>query len=483
MQVIDEAQAKNVTINAKVRKGHTWNPPDEVYPIVLGWGVEVSAPGLFFYDSNAVDAGDAAVIDVASVSKNDTVGYASIVGAAASVVTIGPDEFGNTPTDPTTIQVAAGNTLYIANASVNGSAEIKIGLTEFSTDTTAITVAGGGGLVLGQDKSAAVTGTVTIGNAGDNELTDGWNGIVCGTGNKTGCTITDATLKGGTSSVVIEGQENCDIDAEDFASITLNSHPVIGIPPNDAGFEQCPDKPDVEQGSNINGNNGAAVLLNGFASVTFNNGTVQCIAGDAFDLFATKAGTPTLTLNSTTIQNTEYGVNAFAGTATISSSTIWYNYNGVQQGTDGTNVSSIDLSSGGDGGTTTVVCSNSYESTEGGDLPGVSVLNSTANSLNAANVTWDTSGPDLFSCDATMADCTCEISSCTLDTSDGGVDGMDAVYTSSGTINTTGNALSSADCTAPARSGGCGVCPPLDPVCCQLGPKEFICEPIGLCND
>ncbi len=462
MTLIDEARAQNVTIKAVVRNGSTWNSPDEVYPIVLGWGAELSAPGIFFSDPND---GGSEIIDIDNFSANDTVGYASIVGTAGKVVTIGPDELMDQTLDTSMIQVEAGNTLYIANAEVNGSYETDARFNYSSTRTTAITVTGGGSLVFGQDQSASVTGTVTIGNALNDLTSDGWKGVVCGVANGKGCTISDAILKGGTSSVVIQGQVDSDIDAEDYAVISLSSHPVIGIPPASAGFQQCPEnfngssygKPDVSASpGGLDGAHGAAVLLHGLVSMTFNNGIVQCISGDAFDLTATKNGTPTLTIDNTTIQNTEYGVNAAAGTATVTSSTIWYNYNGVQQGTDGTNISTIDLSSGGDGGLTTVVCSNSYESVGGqGVVPGVSVLNSTSKSLNAQNVDWDTSGPDLFSCDATMVDCACDISGCTLDVSQGGIDGMDAVQTSSGVVDTSGNGQSPADCTVPG-GGGCG---------------------------
>ncbi len=76
MKIIDNAQARDVTINAAVRKGNTWNPAGEVYPIVLGWGAKLSAPGVYFYDANK----NAEIIDVAAFSKSDTIGYASLVG-------------------------------------------------------------------------------------------------------------------------------------------------------------------------------------------------------------------------------------------------------------------------------------------------------------------------------------------------------------------------------------------------------------------
>jgi len=255
---------------------------------------------------------------------------------------------------------------------------------------------------------------------------------------------------------------------------------VVGLGPADAGFLQCtmPDgtgtetaKPDCQSNET-----GAAILLNGAVSMTFNNGTVQCISADAFQLNTSpnNKGNPTLTLVNTTIQNTEFGVLANAGAATISNSNIQYNYKGVEQGTDGTNVSAIDLSSGGDGGTTSVVCSNSYESVRGRSSSGASVINDTANSLNAQNVVWDTSVPDQFSCGSSnFATCTCESSSCTVDVDDAGYDGLDAVYISTGTVDTSGNQLTSLDCSAPARGGGgCGImiCPF---GCC--GPNEC-CE-------
>jgi len=144
---------------------------------------------------------------------------------------------------------------------------------------------------------------------------------------------------------VIEGQAYQDIDAEDFADIVLTSYPVIGLAPADAGFLQCTisngsgtstAKPDCQSNES-----GAAILLNGSASVTFNNGTVQCISADAFLLNTSPIGNgnPKLTLIDATIQNTEFGVQANAGSATITNSNIQYNYKGVEQGTDGTNVS------------------------------------------------------------------------------------------------------------------------------------------------
>jgi hypothetical protein len=137
---------------------------------------------------------------------------------------------------------------------VNGSAAYK---------TTAITVTAQGSLTLGQDHSGRVTGTVQIGNGLNASATNGWNGIACTSVNPFGCTISDADLTG-QSSVIIEGQENDDISAGDFAFISLTSAPVIGLSPAAAGFLQCPGKPD-----------GTGVDLGGSAMLLFSHGTVQ----------------------------------------------------------------------------------------------------------------------------------------------------------------------------------------------------------------
>ena len=462
MRLIDSAQAANVTLVATVGgKGGDWAPANEVYPIALGWGVELSAPGVYFTDVG----GGAAVFDVKAYSASDTVGYASIVGAAGNPVSIGFDSLGNQTTDASAIAVEDGQSLHLALAAVNGSAAKK---------SAAITVKAGAALQLGEDQAGAVTGTVTIGNDLADSKTDGFNGIVCTTAAGAGCTVGDATLKNA-SSVVIEGQEGVDIDAEDGAMITLTSAPTVGIAPSASGFGNCASKPDSSVSKT------AAILLNGSATMTFSNGAVQCISGDGFRLRAADAlaNTPTLTVDRTTIQNTEYAIDATAGSATVESSTIQYNYNGVQQGTDGTNIATVDLSGGGPG-TNTVVCCNSAESIYGvggqNGTPAVCVLNETTTTLNASDVNWDTNDaispppdePDLFSCNATLLTCSCENTDMICTNGDG-VDGMDAVTTSTGGITQTGAGFSAADCSVTSGGQACGgglpACPPGD--CCN----------------
>ena len=78
--------------------------------------------------------------------------------------------------------------------------------------------------------------------------------------------------------------------------------------------------------------------------MSINTGTVECSSADGFDLLPSMSTTaPSLTLTNVTIQNTENAIVASAGTATITTSNIWFNHNGVTQLASGT----IDLSGGG----------------------------------------------------------------------------------------------------------------------------------------
>jgi len=117
-----------------------------------------------------------------------------------------------------------------------------------------------------------------------------------------------------------------------------------------------------------------------------------------------------------------------------------------------------------------VVCSSSSEANpiERAQLPypAMAVLNTTSATLNASNVSWDTPGPDHFRCDSTGTACTCQITSCTKP---GGVDGMDAVDLSTGTITTNGHELSNADCTPPPPCGSANPCPSGQLCCVDSG--------------
>ncbi len=473
MKLIDSAQVQNVTIAARVGglTGGDWAPAHEVYPIVLGWGVVLSAPGLIFTDAN----GHAEIFDIANYSTSDTAGSASISGLTGSLVTIGMDSLGNQSTDSSAIEVEAGNTLYLANSVVNGSAKNK---------TTAITINAGGSLWLAGDQSGAFTGTVYIGNSKANAATDGYNGLVCLSANGLGCTIGDAT-SADSSGVVIEGQEGVDIDAEDNAVVTLTSAPIVGISPTVAGFKNCPDKPGQSLGTN-RGHLAQRVGhddIQQWDSAMHLGRRLRAPGGRQLqerpDPDAERHHHP----EHRGCASTPRRARPPSRTATVRARI----YDGVRQRSDGTNIASVDLSGGG-AGTNTVVCSNSAESIHGaGGAPGVSVLNTTTSALDADDVEWDTNNnpspppddPDLFSCNAALTTCTCENSAMSC-TNAGGADGMDAVYTSTGTITQADAGLSNADCSVQTGGQKCGngqPCPPGD--CCNG--LTFTCQVGQIC--
>jgi hypothetical protein len=430
MQLIDMTQASNVTIHATLGDGGgDWAPPGEKYPIVLGWGVELNAPGIYFWDPGAV--GSVGTFLVTAYSPNDTVGYASIVGTHTEQIGVGMSSEGAQSIAYAAIQIDPDQTLYIANAYVNGNA---------TTQTNAFTVMPGGSLVFGQDQSGDIGGTVNIGNANDNQATDGYDGVFCRSDNAgRGCTVTD-TAMGGQNSVVFQGQYAGDIIAQDFASITLTEHPIFGVTPTNIGFNTCPYKPE---GSSLKYNPSGAIYLMGKVSMTLDNAAIHCVSGDGIIMTSSGHGTPTLVLDSSTIRNTETALQVNAGTATVWNSVFEFNFNGVisAAGAYGAPGGTVNLNGGLDGGTdggTTVICSSNFESIYGAfGLGGVSVENQNNTPLVAANVTWDTPAPDQFHCKANLASCYCALDSGTC-VDMPGYDGMDAV-TENGPILVTGN--------------------------------------------
>ncbi len=106
----------------------------------------------------------------------------------------------------------------------------------------------------------------------------------------------------GGSSVSISEQANHDIDAEDFAAIKLTSRPQIGIKPKAPGRAKCVNQQDGSASSD------GAVLVHGKASVTLDNGAIECIGGTAIVLESSANGTPSLSMSGTTIEDAQVGL-------------------------------------------------------------------------------------------------------------------------------------------------------------------------------
>jgi hypothetical protein len=228
----------------------------------------------------------------------------------------------------------------------------------------------------------------------------------------------------------------------DYSTVTLSSNPVIGVPPTKPGFGQCPSKTDALPADGAYG-----IFIQGPSSFSMSNGAIQCMGGPGlvvqFDEDVIPAVGPTVTIDSSTIQNTELGVVVSGGSVAITKSKIQYNYNGVEQADDpeGNGSGTLDLSGGGN----TVACSSNVESSQGGTLPGIDVYNVGTVALAADSVAWDTASPDYFSCDDKLSVCTCNLKSCSTKA---GADDMDAVEDSTnlGGITTTKNTVSPIAC-------------------------------------
>jgi len=411
LSLVAAGPTTDVVIRATVNRAASgdWNPEQEVYPIELGWGAELSAPGIFFAGSG--NSG----LAIFELSADAGAQSGSIVGTGVNPVRIGMDQEGDQLMESAAISDGPGSTLYLANVDVNGS-----------TVGTAID-ANGSTLILGQDRSGAVIGPIQIGNDLANPQPIGGTGIECDT-----CVLSDVPMNG-SSSVVIFGQSQADIESQFGSVISLTSAPVLGIAPSSLGFNTCPSKPDQ-----------SGLRLRGTMTLSLDGATIQCMSLYGIAALDDGAGgMPSLTVTKTTIQNTDLALVDEAGSVAVSDSVIRYNSIGVSQGGSIFRNGSVDLSGGQDGGRNTVACSSSIES--GSSYPGVSIWNGGINALNASNVDWDTPGPDLFSCDENLANCTCQIHACTVVP---GADGMDAVVSSSGTILTTGNGLSPLSCAA-----------------------------------
>jgi hypothetical protein len=409
MSVVAHAQATGVTIAATIDGGGGDWSAQETYPVVLGWGVELIAPGVYFLDA---DGGGEMMFDV-QVYPGDPMGSASVAGAAANPIGVGLNSAQTvSTTDGTAIAIEKGATLYLANASVTAA-------DNGSGNSSALQVGAGGTLWLGQDQSATQSGTVYVGGTVE-QATLGYIGINCLSDTVSlGGTVSDVALVG-QSAVVIQGQ-SIDLWLNDYSQVSLTSAPMLGA-------KNC-----------LGGTYTAAAgaVVDGHSKLSISNGTVQCMGFAGFGTSSNTPGNPTITLDNTVIQRTAQGVVSMAGQINLTDCTLRQNLFGVSQ-----YFGTIDLSGGGN----TVVCSsNQFFGGPSMYGAGVDVYNGSSTNLPADNVAWDSAAPDYYSCDANFGNCTCLSSSCALAPNS---DGMDAVEDSTllGGITTSGNTYADAGC-------------------------------------
>jgi hypothetical protein len=410
-----------VTLNARV-SGGGGNWTVETMPVSLGWGVTLSAPGVYFTDTN----GNAEIFDIALQTGEKAPASPVVIGVPSTNkddrVVIGVDNGGILTTDPLSITVEGGQTLDLLNAQVWEAPNTQIHCANFPWCGTAIEVQKTATLNVGSDATGRVGtvylgGTLPTGNTPNfNKFTHPARGILCNG------TITDSPT--GAIPSLNSQYQNLSIDAEDGCALTLNNDPIFGAP-SSVGF--------------TNAGNGCAsilddtgILANGdSATVTVSGGTFSCM--NSYGIAVTNSAvslTPAVVTvqpdsagNPTTIENCELaGVFASAGSTYLIGAIVQYNFVGVDIETDssvGTNPDGVWLNDGkgtAPASNTTVTCNSNQET--GDTVPGIDVYNNSTAKVNADYVNWDQwydpnggaggTTTDVFYCDDSLT-CTCEV--------------------------------------------------------------------------
>jgi hypothetical protein len=401
MQLVDFANALKagtlVTLNASIGGvGGDWTK--ETYPVSLGWGVTLDAPGVYFTDTTV---GNPEIFDVA-LKPGEAAGNPVIIGGASSkaanLVVIGTDSSGNLTTDQISILVEAGQTLDILNAQVLEKATLVGGILCKPWCGMAIEVDKTASVNVSSDNSGN-SGTVYLGGTLPNGATPVYGGRPGMTKNPSTGIYCNGTISDGPSGAtpsLVSSQESISIDAEDNCSITLNNDPTFGTT-TAGGFNGCGKILDD-----------SAIMANGnLATVTLSGATISCMNFDGIDVTNTNDGpNPAVVTiqaddggNPSVIENCEnIGIYTTAGSTYVIGSKIQYNFIGIDMETDNepgpppftTNPDGVWVNDGTGNAPTTnssVICNSGQEGGFGG--VGIDVFNNSTANVNADYVNWD----------------------------------------------------------------------------------------------
>jgi hypothetical protein len=464
MGLVAAAATSGVVLEAyNSSDGGSWTN-QETYPIHLGWGVTLDAPGIHFVSQG--DAGD--VFDVYAYDATDT-GTVTIHGGnsnvAADGVFIG---FDPALADP----FASANATVGINANVNGQTGVPLVISEVwinANDTTSscydLEVGPGASVTFGPNP-------VELGNGlhigGENDALTGAYGIYCkgaGASIKDDATATSPVLS-------VEAKNNSYLDVEDGCTVSLTQGPILGgrtSTPSDwnGSTSTCPCGTRCQFGCNSKPPVGVEMV--GSGQLSFGSpampGSVLC-ADIGFDQETSNAsGSPSVSVNGAVVDLLEvsfwwngcsYGYGATygsrcagamitAGTFSAANTTFERGYIGVFVGVD---AGSVDLSGGGDGGNT-FFCNSSYwggpsycgnnSNIVPANYAGTNLVNETASvGINAENASWlrwnsTTNSAQTWSCpDTTYTSCACTGPNCPSDL-ETPPDNADVIYLSTNT--------------------------------------------------
>jgi len=407
----------NVSWNGQPTVRSDWAPATaESYPIHLGMGVTLNAPGVFFTPPAGAPVD---VFDVFAFNANDT-GTVTIAGdPTVDYAFIGIDS----------TQSNLQSTAIAVNSGIGTAVPLVLSYVWMNGQSEALNLGAGAKVTLGSN-DVIIGGGLSTPNP--LPVSSPGNEILC-----QGSTTSRATLQDdprGVSILQIDSQDTnhitgslAELYAADNCDVTLTQSPIMGPPP------PC-NNPKLD---------GEGVLLSGTSTATLTGATFQCLFNHGIDLGETPLfGSPTLTLDSSLIQHTgQTGLKVNGGSVgPVTNTSVYHCRFGVAiQGTG-----ALDLSAGGN----IVACNTNAElgafEQAPGRVTGIDVWNSSSLnnlSLNASNVLWDDNPPVIWSCSDifgdgafTLAgkDCTCVSGGC----SGTGVplpDGTDAAYYSGNT--------------------------------------------------
>jgi hypothetical protein len=371
-----------------------WAPAGgETYPVHLGLGVTLKAPGIFFAPPPAGFGQQIDVFDVYSYGGSDTARVTIEGDPAVDYVFIGFDS----------LQTNLLSTGSAVNAGVGSAVPLTLTKVWMNGQAEALNLGPGANVRLGPDPVIIGSGASTPNPFPG--VSSGGSGITC-----QGSAAARATLQddpAGTQVLQIDSQAEFHFGGgamvlSDNCDVSLTQGPTFGPPPPCAASKL----------------DGEGILLNGSSTLSLGHAAIQCLYNHGIDLGEafSGGGSPSLALDSTLIQFTgQAGLKVAGGSVgPVKNSTVYHCRFGATLAFGATG--SIDLSGGGN----VVTCSTSTESGAFGQptVPGINIWNQSADlGINAANLLWEVAPPALWSCSDdpstnAVTTCTCVSGTC-----------------------------------------------------------------------
>jgi hypothetical protein len=434
MKDVQASGLNGVTLNAYNGDANQNWGASETWPVVLGYGVTLKAPGIYFRDGTISDPTMFAVKQGAGDNSTSVI----IEGSAGNDIQIGRDNSGidgGISQSSAQITVDGPMNLHLINATVTNLHVdcFLFGCNVPQTYTYGVQVNAGATLTLGWDGLTG-TGPVTIAGSSTSPFFASNEGIHCAGSAASPATVTDVP-DGGSLTVTSEGYG---IGAFSHCLVTLGTSPAFGYNPPASGFFDCGLAPYPLDQIGIYAADGT--------NLTLSNASFQCESAYGVWLASSTnrpADLPSATLDHVFFTKCDEAVVVAAGALTATNTTFVANHNAVTQWCQAAIADAgivnglIDLSGGGN----KIYC-NYAKPILFGSNPSIDVWNRSSKALKADNVSWLYSPTERWQCPSDFsANCICESATCTA-AADGGngfnqVISQDCSGAYSGTISDT----------------------------------------------